>query len=634
MKTLLLQSRTMFFGLLVFAMRLMAQSGTFEPVIGDYNGDGYPDMAVWNVSENKWDIYLSCGGVGFAPPVQWSGFAGTIGPVRATDLNGDRKADLIVWNAAINAWSVNLSTGNGFTQETWFGMSGSDGPMFVGDLNGDGKEDVFMWKAANNTWSVNLSTGHGFTPQSWTGAWGSDGPIQIGDLNGDGKLDVFMWRDSDKVWTVNLSTGKGFDSQIWKGAWGSDGPIHVGDLNGDGKADVFMWRDSDKVWTVNLSTGKGFDAQIWKGAWGSDGPIYVGDLNGDKKVDVFMWRTSDKVWTVNLSNGKGFDSDIWKGNPGAGTVFVADLNKDKKADMVVWNAGDNAWSVNLSTGQGWTAASWPAVSTPTPSLKTFYVVTPPIHPTDPVILGYSIGVPPNCKLNVYINALDAHGGGIDGFNVPNPQPSGTTSVSGYSYPAYFTLQAGCLGNSACVQDSETLPGGVLTVPGPPVVTIASFSGSGGGMSAVAPNELYVPVGTPIKLSWTVENCGAGCNISLQSTYGTFPTKTGLPTTGTTPVAQKLTNEVYVLTATDSTDPTKTSKLPVNLSPPATQCPNCQWFYFKVTSPPGAAVSECFTVATYQSSLTAAQTAMQQLYGGDAFAQITVDQYYSNDTCNQ
>ena len=633
----------MFFALMVFAMRLMAQSGTFQPVMGDYNGDGYPDMAVWNASENKWDIYLSCNGAGFSPPVQWNGTAGTTGPVRAIDLNGDKKEDLIMWNAATNTWSVNLSTGSDFKPETWPGMFGSDGPMFVGDLNGDGKEDVFMWKAANNTWSVNLSTGHGFTPQSWTGAWGSDGPIQIGDLNGDGKVDVFMWRDRDKVWTVNLSNGKGFDSQIWQGAWGSDGPIHVGDLNGDGKADVFMFRASDKVWTVNLSNGKGFDSQIWQGDWGTDGPNYVGDLNGDKKADVFMWRASDGVWTVNLSNGKGFDSAIWKGNSGAGAVYIADLNKDKKSDMVVWNAGDSAWSVNLSTGQGWTGASWPAALTPVPTLKSFYVAKAPVLSSDPVILGYAVDAPPDCKLTVDIIGTDANGDGIgSSASIPNAPPSGTTSVSGYSYPAYFRLQAECLPNSPCDQAGYTLPGGVLSVPGPPVLKIASFSGSGNGtqISATAPNPLDVPVGTGITLSWDVTDCTAGCAIKLQGfeTPNTVPFMqlTGLPVSGSWTGPTRDTNDAYVLTATDSTDPAATAKLPVNLTAPApTQCAGCQWFYFKIVSSSDSITSECKTLATYQLSLMAAQAYVSEMYPPDSYTitVITPDQYWSMDTCS-
>jgi hypothetical protein len=310
---------------------------------------------------------------------------------------------------------------------------------------------------------------------------------------------------------------------------------------------------------------------------------------------------------------------------------------------VVWNAGDSAWSVNLSTGQGWTGASWPAELTSVPTLKSFYVATAPVHSSDPVILGYAVDAPPDCKLTVDIIATDANGNGIGtSTSIPNAPPSGTDSMSGYSYPAYFRLQAECLPSSPCDQPGFTLPGPVLTVPGPPVLKIASFSGSGVGtqISATAPNPLDVPVGTSIKLSWNVTDCTAGCAIKLQGfelpNAVPFMQLTGLPASGSWTGPTRDTNDAYVLTATDSTDPSVTAKLPVNLTIPAqTQCAGCQWFYFEIVSSPGSITSECKTLATYQLNLSAAQAYVNGMYPSDSYTvtQITVADYWSMDTCS-
>jgi hypothetical protein len=572
----------------MFGVVAMAQSDPTKTVTGDFNGDGKTDVASWNESTKLWDMYLSCGS-GLATPVAWDG------------------------------------------------MWGSDGPVFAADLNGDGKTDIFMWRAANNTWSVNLSNGYRFDGQTWKGAWGSDGPIFTGDLNGDGKTDVFMWRASDKVWTVNLSTGTGFTQQIWTGAWGSDGPIFTGDLNGDGKTDVFMWRASDKVWTVNLSTGTGFTQQIWKGAWGSDGPINVADLNGDGKADVFMWRAADRVWTVNLSTGTGFNSFMWQGTWGSdGPIHIVDLNGDKKQDVLMWRASDNTWSVNLSTGQGWNADSWSSAATPVPVINSFKAdQTMLAHADDQIILRFDITAPQACNLKRSIAAYTMDGKFISpAFGVASNSPSSSVSVGGYGLPVQFQLTASCGASSGC-GTAKSVTSAFVAVSGPPVLKIKQFEATGNGTTAIAPNPLYVPVGTSPKLSWTIENCNAGCAISLQAKGGTngptLFTKTNLSPNGSTTVAPNQTFTTYILSASAASS-SDTKSMVVQLAPLAPQqCSSCSWYYFQLNSPPDAATPECFTFAAWAANDAAAKASAQAQATNYTVTEITQDQY--NAGCN-
>lgn len=643
----------------VAAGSLRAQSVAATPLLGDFNGDGIQDVAIWDEAAKMWDIYLGCNNLngylqktctGFAPPVHWDGLPGTDGVAYATDLTGSGKADILSWDDASKTWWVNISTGSGFTQEHWPGMWGSDGDIRLVDLNGDGKTDILMWREATKTWSVNLSTGKGFDGQSWTGAWGSDGPINVGDLTGDGKTDVFMWRDSTKSWTINISTGKGFKAQEWKGAWGSDGPIFVGDLTGDKKADVFMWRDSTKSWTINISTGKGFIAQEWKGAWGSDGPVFVGDLTGNGKDDVFMYRVADGAWTVNISDGKSFSDYIWQGNRGKGQFFVRPFDKhDKKVDMLIWNPGDTSWSVNLSTGTNWLAQSWAQQGTPSPSITEFTQDPKPLQKGQNPIIDYAVTVPPGCDLQQTIFLSDKNGYALE-------SPTYTSTANGplplggsYTFPAYFMMNAACQPNSNACSLGRLQTAGPIEVTGPPVLKILNFSATGGGLSSQS-GALDVPVGTPVTLLWSVGGCGAHCSIQFEGvgTPGEEPYQISvspeLSPSGNKIVTIPVTDltSVWTLTAsdTDPGDAKQLTKLTIGLTPlpPTNSCASgCSYWYFQVSSPPDAQTQECFTIAEYAKDSNTARSLVQNQAdaandnGYTISGPISLDQFI-NSTC--
>jgi hypothetical protein len=217
--------------------------------VGDFNGDGIPDLAVSNNNPDyKVTILLGNGDgtftVGASVPVpQWS--ENPQGIV-AMDFNGDGKTDLAVTsskNYTTANYVVTILLGNGdgtFTTGQTYTTGTSDLSIVGGDFNGDGIPDLATANYADDTVTILLGNGDGtFTPAA-SPATGS-GPFAIvaGDYNNDGKLDLATANYYSSTVTILLGNGDGTFTAAPPTPATGGGPdgIAVGDFNGDGLLD-------------------------------------------------------------------------------------------------------------------------------------------------------------------------------------------------------------------------------------------------------------------------------------------------------------------------------------------------------------------------------------------------------------
>ncbi len=159
--------------------------------IGDFNHDGRQDLAACNYRSNDVTILVGNGDGTFEPAGR---FPVGVSPwdVVVYDFNGDLKSDL----AVIGHWSdiVSILPGNGdgtFKPHIWFRTDRGPTGAALADFDGDGHVDLATANYFSTTISVLPGNGNGtFRPAQNFGVGMAPMGLAAGDFNRDGQPDL------------------------------------------------------------------------------------------------------------------------------------------------------------------------------------------------------------------------------------------------------------------------------------------------------------------------------------------------------------------------------------------------------------------------------------------------------------
>jgi hypothetical protein len=258
------------------------------------------------------------------------------------DYDGDGKTDLAIFRPSTGTWHV-LTSGSGYARTTVlsFGQAG-DIPV-PGDYDGDGRTDPAVYRPVDGTWHVGGSAA-AFVAQA-TLAIGQPGDIPVAaDYDGDGRTDLALYRPADATWLIRGSLDDFRTATVRR--LGERGDVAAGaDFDGDGRADPAVYRPLDGTWHVLASTS-GAERVYRSGETG--GVPVPADYDGDRRADLAVFQPTVGSWRVRTSASSFTDELIraW-GRPGD-VPASADYDGDGRADVVTFRQATGEWLVLLS----------------------------------------------------------------------------------------------------------------------------------------------------------------------------------------------------------------------------------------------------------------------------------------------
>ena len=204
------------------------------PMLGDMDGDGRSDLIIWRQSSGTWYWLSSSTNYSYAGSggIQWGNPSLGDKPLIG-DFDGDGRSDLAVWRASNGTWYWLKSSANysyAAAGAVQWGNSSLNDVTLTGDLDGDGKTDLIIWRPGTGTWYW-LKSSAGYNYANWEGRqWGNeslgDQPM-IGDFDGDGHGDLVVWRQSNGTWYWLPSSGGYSTASFGLRQWGAstDSPV-------------------------------------------------------------------------------------------------------------------------------------------------------------------------------------------------------------------------------------------------------------------------------------------------------------------------------------------------------------------------------------------------------------------------
>ena len=294
-------------------------TGTSGVAVGDFNKDGYDDIASANEGSNTVTILYGSSDGSFAS--SGTALATSSGPVKvvAADFDGDGYTDVATVNSD-GTLSVFIATGAEATSRTLrelatgqrrlassstssfdsaLTLTVKSGATLAGlvakDFNGDGHKDLAVSRPSGPSVYVLLGDGSGSfgsATETKLTSLSSVAAFASGDLNGDGSADIVACDQNRNIISVLLRKSDGSYKTSGANSYATQGStcsaVAIADVNADGSQDVVVANKGSNTVSVFLGSSTGALTSATTYSVSGTGPVdlAIADTDGDDHLDV------------------------------------------------------------------------------------------------------------------------------------------------------------------------------------------------------------------------------------------------------------------------------------------------------------------------------------------------------------
>lgn len=351
--------------------------------LGDFNGDGFPDVAFTRAVSHA--FMFNRGDASFAEPVELKSQSifSSLRALRAADFDRDGDLDVVTSSSREGVMVRQNDGDGGFTLTRELGFGTPTVMMEAGDFDGDGWVDLALLSANPSALAFVWNDGgkEGTTSGMEVEVLPLDGCSDVrgcrphggtlADLDGDGDLDGIglMTHPSEFHFVTNergimvtqpepYIFGKVGAANGEHGQW-----VTAGDVDGDGDVDLVSIDNNSHEFWVHYNRGDGSFEPV-----GRDRRIRVGsapqhvdlaDLDNDGDLDGIASNMGGGSISIVPNEGGVFSSATTEIKTGARTrsTAIGDLDGDGFNDIVTANSSARSVTILLNKGDGTFASS-------------------------------------------------------------------------------------------------------------------------------------------------------------------------------------------------------------------------------------------------------------------------------------